>query len=277
MTTPHDELLELCAGYVLGALDDAERSRLETHLEGGCAECEAALRDLSAGVSVLAAASPAVTPRAEMRKRVLDAVAKAAGEERGGAGATAVEPARGTPPERAKVVPFPMAATIGWLAAAACALGWFVQQRAVGRLGEELDAVRGAQARLEQQLVDERQWAASMASPAAKVAFLAATPDGAADLKGWALYDPSTRRAIVVLENLELEPGHDYELWGLGARVQSLGVIEVDAGGRAMVRLPEVEDPADIKSFAVSKEVLGGSPNPQAPSGPVVMFGDLSI
>jgi anti-sigma-K factor RskA len=275
MTKPHDELLELCAGYVLGALDGEERSRLEAHLESGCAECEAALRDLSGGVSVLAAAAPAVAPRAEMRKRVLDAVASAAAEERGGAGATAAE--RAPSAERAKVVPFPMAATIGWLAAAACALGWFVQQRAVQRLGEELDAVRGAQARLEQQLLDERQWAASMASPAARVAFLAATPDGAADLKGWALYDPSTRRAIVVLENLALEPEHDYELWGLGAKVQSLGVIEVDESGRAMVRLPAVQDPADIKSFAVSREAEGGSPNPNAPSGPVVMFGDLSI
>jgi len=46
--------------------------------------------------------------------------------------------------------------------------------------------------------------------------------------------------------------------------------------GRAVVRLEDVGDPATLQAIAGSLEPEGGSPNPAAPSGPVVMVGKVS-
>ena len=66
----HDELKANAAGYVLGSLDPAERREFESHL-AGCAECAAEVASLRPIASVLATAVPQVTPRAEVRARVL--------------------------------------------------------------------------------------------------------------------------------------------------------------------------------------------------------------
>lgn len=265
MAERHDEWIELCAGHALGSLPARERARLEAHLATGCETCRDALRGFTDATLALAAGAPAVAPRPALRERVLAAAALTPAQ---GRRAAADRP-------RGRVVAFPVAA-FGWAAAAALLIVSVVQFRAVRALEGRLAEVRAQQEQLALQLADEREWAASMASPAAKTALLGPTPAGAKALRGWALYDPSGRRAILVLENLGLEPGHDYELWAIrGAGPRSLGVIRVEPGGRALVRLPDVPDPDDLAAFAVSFEAAGGSPDKQAPAGPVVMVGAL--
>ena len=80
MSALHDELKANAAGYVLGSLDPEERRAFEAHLPG-CGECAAEVASLRPVVGALAAAVPQVTPRAEMRDRVLGAVPKS-GEAR---------------------------------------------------------------------------------------------------------------------------------------------------------------------------------------------------
>jgi anti-sigma-K factor RskA len=75
MSALHDELKANAAGYVLGSLDPEERRVFEAHLPG-CGECAAEVASLRPVVGALAAAVPQVTPRAEMRDRVLGAVPK---------------------------------------------------------------------------------------------------------------------------------------------------------------------------------------------------------
>src|SRR5256885_5769360 len=78
--TPHRaEHLDLCAGYVLGSLDGAERVELESHLAEGCPECEAELARLSAGLFALAASAPARPAPPSLRARILAAVREGAG------------------------------------------------------------------------------------------------------------------------------------------------------------------------------------------------------
>jgi anti-sigma-K factor RskA len=55
--------------------------------------------------------------------------------------------------------------------------------------------------------------------------------------------------------------------------VASLGLIKADAQGRATVRLENLGAQGTLGGFAISLEPEGGSPNPRAPSGPVVMAG----
>jgi anti-sigma-K factor RskA len=103
------------------------------------------------------------------------------------------------------------------------------------------------------------------------------TPQGERALRARATYDPATRSAVVVFENLKAPSGRDYQLWALhGATPRSLGVIKTDARGRAVMRLDNAGNPATLAAFAVSLEPAGGSRNPAGPSGPVVMLGKLS-
>src|SRR6185503_7844690 len=70
----HEELKANAAGYVLGSLDANDRQEFEAHL-AGCAECAAEVASLRPVVSVLATTVPQVTPRAEVRDRILGVAA----------------------------------------------------------------------------------------------------------------------------------------------------------------------------------------------------------
>jgi anti-sigma-K factor RskA len=273
----HDEIRELCALYALGVLEEADRVRLEAHLGAGCAECEQELAACTEGVLALAASAPATPPSPALRARILQAVREPRASRAAAAVAAAAAERRAEPhPVRRPVVRFSLLAGLGWAAAVVFAVLGMFEQRAVHQLQAELGALRVRHTLLEQELAEERRWAAAMAAPTVRVAALAPTSAGKPAQAGWALYDPSSRRAILVLQNLEPEPGHDFELWGIGSRgPRSLGVIAVEPNGRAVVRLPHVADPADLTAFAVSYESRGGSPNHQAPTGPVVMVGSL--
>ncbi len=282
MSERHDEFRDLCALYALGSLDAAETARFEAHRRTGCSGCEAELAQCFEGTYALAS-TVATPPDPALRSRVMQDITNAAAAD-----SPATSPDSGVrprlvalPPDPGRrdrrIVRFPaVVAALGWAAAIAVAILGAMEQRVVRQLESEMTALRAQQAQLESQLLDERRWATTMASPAARTAVFAPTGAASGDLSGWALYDPSTQRAIVVLENLRLEPGHDFELWAIGPRgPRSLGVIQVEFGGRAVVRLTRVVVPADLAAFAVSYEAAGGSPNPTAPAGPVVMVGSL--
>ena len=297
----HDELRQLCALYALGALEAPDRARLEAHLRAGCPECAAELAVCTEGVLALAASAPQVEPDPALRKRLMEAIAAEPGpagarerSENGGAGGreaarpaaggagsgqpARVVPAAGPAPDarERQILRFPLVAAVGWAAAIAFAILGAVEQRAVRDLQAQLGVLRVRQAELEMRLEEERRWAATMASPAARVALLGPTSAGKKGFSGWALYHAPSRRAIVVLENLERDPLHDFELWAIGpGGPRSLGVIQVDASGGALVRLPRIADTTEISAFAVSYEAKGGSPNRTAPAGPVVMIGNI--
>ena len=115
-----------------------------------------------------------------------------------------------------------------------------------------------------------------IAAPGARAASFSLTPDGAAELRARATYDPGTRRAVLVFENFRTMAGYDYQLWALrGNTPASLGLIRGDDHGRAVLRLEEVGDPATLTAFAISLEPTGGAPTPDAPTGPLVMLAGM--
>ena len=92
-----------------------------------------------------------------------------------------------------------------------------------------------------------------------------------------ATYDPASRSAVVVFDHFHAPSGHDYELWAIrGGHPASLGLIQADPSGHAVMRIENVGDSASLTHFAVSLERQGGSPDKNAPAGPVVMLGKLS-
>ena len=269
MSHHREEHLELCAALVLGALDESDRIELAAHRAAGCPECEREIVRLEAAAQLLARSAPAATPSPALRARTLAAVAA---EARAAAGASRESEHRILPlPERrgSAWMPWVFAAAAAFLAVASIML-W--------REGEELrgslETTRRDLATSQQRLLEEQRWTAVLDALDARAVSLAPTPDGAADLRGRGTWDPATRRAVIVFDHVAAPTGHDYQLWGIhpgGPR--SLGVVRPDASGRAIVRLEDAGDPATLQAFAISLEPEGGSPNPNAPSGPVVMVG----
>jgi anti-sigma-K factor RskA len=182
--------------------------------------------------------------------------------------------------DRPRVIEMPRRPSVpmnGWAWAAAAvilAVTSMMWWNTVKRLRAELATAQTIASDLGGELALERRWAEVLASPGAKVAELRITPAGAAELRARATYDPVSRAAVVVVENATPPEGRDYELWALrGAPVASLGVIEADAQGRAIVRLEDVGEAATLGGFALSLEPRGGSRSKTAPSGPLVMTG----
>ena len=68
----HDEIQELLPAYVLDAIDDADRARVNQHL-AHCDDCTRVATDLRPVADLLAHAVPLVEPPAGLRSRVLAA------------------------------------------------------------------------------------------------------------------------------------------------------------------------------------------------------------
>jgi anti-sigma-K factor RskA len=191
-----------------------------------------------------------------------------------------------TPPERPERTTGSLWAWTA-LAAAAClalTLGllwtWRTESRWRVELTAQLDASKHQVALLEQRVAEEQRWAAVMNSPAAQVATFSPTPDasgaGSSGVKARAVFDPTSRRAVVAFANVHTPSGRDYQLWAIRAgKPSSLGLVKPDASGNAVMRIEDAGDPATLGAFAVSLEPQGGAPSHDIPTGPVVLVGKL--
>lgn len=277
MSEHREEHIDLCAGYALGSLDAEDRQRLEEHLARGCESCEAALADFSATTVLLAASSHAASPPRGLRERVLALVESTPQQE---AAARDTGPASTAPGRVIELHPRPRSTPWSFwvpaLAAAALAVTSAILWNQARDLRDQLETRQGEIVDLTARLAEEERLNRVLSAPEAKVAVLTITPQGEAALSARATYDPRSREAVLVFDHFHPPSGHDYQLWGLhGATPANLGVIKADDQGRAVVHLKDAGDPGTLAAFAVSLEPAGGSPNPAAPSGPVVMLGKL--
>ena len=280
MSGHRQEHFALCAGYVLGALDEPERRVLEQHLAEGCPDCEAESRRLAEGAVLLATSAPQVAAPAALKSKVFNRI-RAEGVVR------SPELAR---PAARKIIELPQrrrSSPLVWAFAAAAALlavtsvlMWSAGERLRGDLTAaraELDTQRRQLADKQQELAEAQRWSALVEGAGTRLVDLQITPAGNTVLKARALYDPQAHRAMIVFTNFTPPSGSDYELWALrDGKPASLGVIHADASGRAIVKLPDTGDPTNLGAFAVSLEKAGGSSTPTAPQGPVVMVGQLA-
>jgi hypothetical protein len=293
----HDEHLDLCASFAVGALDEARRAELESHLSSGCETCLEELRALSGGVTVLALALPFHAAPPPARARVLGAVRAVAGSTGtwGGhwsvpsapaavppvpARATAAPAVEGAAPASGPAPPAGARATIpAWAWALPAVLlafaGAFAWQRAEG-LARELEQARARNAALRESLDAERLWAALLESPYARIVRLAPTPAADTSLVARVVHDPGTRRAILVGRSFKAVAGRDYQLWAVTANGHvSLGVLVPDRAGRVLRRLEDTGEPSTLAGFAVSLEPAGSPGGPMRPAGPIVLFGPI--
>jgi len=247
-----EELQELCALYVLGALDAAEAASLEARLRAGDAEV---IREVTAARDVVehlpyvlqpVAPDPAV--RARLMRRIQDSVP------------TVTSPARWRGRQRRWL----------WLPRVAAALlilalGWMVYdaRRQVSGLEAEIQRLHSTAAERQQLLL-------LLASP--QVAIVSLTGSEHAPQAGArVLWDTQHRQWTVVTHNLPpLPPGKAYQLWFLtpGAPQPSRTFHPQNGYGLVQVSLPPAQ--TQVAGAAVSVEPEQGVTQP---TGAIVLVG----
>jgi anti-sigma-K factor RskA len=261
----HDRLHESVGLYVLGALEPAERSEFERHLQS-CDECTAEVRSLAEVTAALPHGVPLVDPPASLRHRVMAVTGRATE----------------TPAKVVALPPRPVRArswvsTAGWLSAAALTLvsiglgGYSMSlQREIAGLRAEVGDLN---ARLNQS--EQRVTVATrlVALADARMAVLTAPDLTQVDLQGQqpvaprasgrAFYSRSRGLVFTASDLPPLRAGRAYQLWVVTAQAPvSAGLLEVDAAGRVIQAFntpPDLQNPVAI---AVTEEPAGGVPAP---------------
>ena len=122
-----DEVRELAASFVLGALGANEADAVRAHL-ASCADTHAEMAELGSVLAVLAESAPVVEPPAGLKGRILAAAAA----DLKARGTVAAPVAPGLPTEPAPTTPFPSAAERQQRAAARAGMGsWMLRIAAV--------------------------------------------------------------------------------------------------------------------------------------------------
>ncbi len=266
-----ERLMEMAPLHALGALDGDELGDFTRSLPAS-PELQAELAAFEAVVGRLALLH-ATAPSQRLRARTLGAA--------GFFPAAPPAPAVRRQPRRSRL-------RLAWAAVLAAVafgalFGWGRAQlgearRQAAELKQERDTLAAeiTQARLQLAAVQEqlgrevafRELVAHRESKQALLAGLAPAPAAVARV----VWNPQSREAVLLAAGLAPAPeGKVYEAWVIagGAPVPA-GTFQVDADGKAVLRLPTVEETRSVKTFAVTIEPAGGT---AAPTGPMVLAG----
>lgn len=250
---------EYIDAYALGALESEEVASVESHLEY-CARCQQLAAAARAAARVLLYGAPVVEPPADLRARVLQRVHQVAMADANHASADAHIGNTLAPANRGD------AETLSTEASAGAGQGW-------GRLGRLMRSILGEEPTGGDPAAD--LLAAMLANPACAIWTVGGTDD-APDASARLIGVPTGRDAVLVTSGLRrLPPDRAYQVWFLrGGQPVPNALFRVAGGGRGrqVVRAPMRLD--DFEVVAVTPEPASGSP---APTGPIVLMGQLSV
>jgi anti-sigma-K factor RskA len=258
------ERREQASAYVLGALDEGERSEFERALESS-EELRLEVAELRSAAAHLALAAAPVSPPPALRGRIMaearsvrpiaPRVAEAA---RNASQISSTETAR-TPSPASR----PLLSLLPWLAVAASLVGVLVMRsryleadRMRGSLATISDSLRGA-------LAARDSLIGTLLAPGVETIKLSAAGRPPSARMFW--NRASNQVVLVAFALPPAAPGRTYQLWGIasgkGQKPVSLGTFNTSANGE--VRL-SVTVPAGLQIAvgAVTEEPAGGSPQP---------------
>jgi anti-sigma-K factor RskA len=222
----HPERRDDIAAYALGALEPAEATELEAHLEG-CGPCRAYLAELGPAVDLLPASVPPLAPPPALRERLVGSVRAEAERIRAAEGAEASAPGRRWRTWRGIAARPATAMAAGAVLVAGAAAGWLLHDSG------------GA----DHSVVDAH---ATAAAPPGSVSASLDRVDGAATLQ--------VRRMPAI-------PRDDvYEVWALeGSDVRPKSTFVLRQDGSASAAVPHL---GEATAVLVTREPRGGSDQP---------------
>ena len=245
-----DELQPDYLPYAFGTLTDPELTELRAHLDRGCANCTAGVRDAGSIAFTLGATVDGPEPPRRLRSRILAAAGESTSEER---------------------VPSRPWWASPWISAGAAALltlaiaaGWYgsrarISQEEVARLRSELDGTRAQTAAM-------REAFALIEAPETRAVTFG---DGKrpAPPRGRVFVHPSG--VLLIASNLAAPPaGKTFEMWVIrGGKPAPAGLFDADAQGNAIHLFRTAAAPNDV--VAVTIEPSGGVSAPT--STPIIV------
>lgn len=285
----HRELLELAPSYPLGPLDPNDCDRIDAHLESGCEECEAVIRETGAVADELVYGVTTVEPSAAPGPGWLDLVEEGSPDLVEENGESRVAP----PPREARRSQWRTTALAASVVLALL-LGIRVfhvsrsleteraaRVRVEGKLAAMLSAREQAimllkvegerRERLDRELSDLRTLISRLTGEQTRSVTLAGVgPLPTASARAY--LDPQSRRLVLFVYDLPPVPvGKSYQLWvTAGDQPASAGVFKVDRTGRTRHDALAGPSLAGDVTVAVTIEPEGGSPQPR---GPTVLAG----
>lgn len=249
----HDDYKEMLAAAALGALDGPEAQQLETHLRS-CPECRAEQDEWQETAASLALEAAPLEPSRHFRTELLLKIRTDAGQ------AAPVEnvvqmPRRWSDSQRWGAIA--AAITIVGLSVALFVL-W--RQNTAARL--ELARLSQQVEQTKQELAQQRDAAAIVTSPGAKMMELAGT-EMAPAARAMLAFDQSGR-AILMAKNLPAPPpGKAYQLWFIAGGAKMPGKVFVPGGsGEGMLRDQVPESARNSAVFAITLEPEQGVTTP---------------
>jgi len=268
MIDRHDEVTELTAGFVLGALAPDEERLVREHL-AACPEPHAEFTELGGVVPYLAETVEQLEPPASLRDRIMAAAAADLAARSGTSAApVAGREAPALRQDSATVTAFPSAAEraertrrrspLEWVAGIAAVLGIVALGAWNVTLQRDLESTRGY----------ERGLSAVLdvaARPGSQTAIL--TPESGAGPNGLAAVGPDGCVAIV-MRGLAATTGSEvYQAWviaGEGATPEPIGGFSVGPTGTAVFTADQTPATAGV-TLALTREPAPGAVTPTEP------------
>ena len=270
----HQEYEELLTLEALDALDAPDRRKLESHLES-CSVCRAELAEMRDAAGLLAHASTAAEPGAEVRERILSSI------RADGPSAKPVEPSNVVPltPQRKVRAP------TYWLriAAAIALVGlvfWLVNALLVAN--QKISYLSGETEVRRQELERERE---ARRRDQEALALLNSRDTRRMELAGTAqaqnaravfVFDQKSGKAILMTDGLPVAPaGMAYEVWFIpkGQSPMPGKTFTVDAAGKAMMM---DQMPAEARENVVVAITLEPEKGSASPTGPIYLASPAS-
>jgi anti-sigma factor RsiW len=272
VTLTHDEVVELAAAYVLGALERDEELAVAEHLRT-CDQEHPEMAELGGVVAYLAEPVPQVEPPASLRARILSAAAEDLAARRVERGAPVAPPeSPATPTRPASVTPLDAARRSRQSRVGAWALGLAAAFAIV---------VLGAwNIGLQNDLAAARQYQSQVTAvldlgqlPGSQVAILAASAPGGPSGVGVL---PPTGQGRLVMQGLRPTSGNQvYEIWAIaeGQAPAPVGWFTVDSRGVGFFdRMPSATGQSVLVAVTLETEK-----DPPAPTTAVLAAGQAIL
>lgn len=307
----NDDILAMLPAYALGTLDADEMLAVEDYLRtSGTPELEARLAELEDSIALLAFSAPEVSLPTTVKSKVLTAIQAEVTPTI--ALATTPAPVRQSPTSP-KIQSEPaapgwltllgnMVRPAAWAAVGALVVFFLLQPGSQGSRAEltaaqaritqletdlqntqtQLTALQADNTTLQQvnqelqtQLQNSDLQLAVLARPSQT--FTLAGTESAPNATGTVFV--SNRQSVLVLSGLDLLPDDStYELWLIPAEgsPRKAGLIALTQSDTNSLSITLPDDASNYAFMGISVEPAGGSPDPNAPSGPVVLLGGAS-
>lgn len=248
--TAHAPYDEQGALYALGALDAAECTAFERHLNT-CTECRRELAAWRETVHLLPYALASQAPPPGLKARVLAAAAAGNGPATGGSGPVPFAP----PTRRPAIWPH-----VGWAAALLIAIvGGYLR---AASLEQQLARQEGTLAVLRQQMVQQREMVEALDARQVSM-FQLAGQRQAPGAMARVFWNQERNVWLFYVHNLPPPPpGKTYQLWFITKAAQkiSAGTFAPDKSAPMKIQVPPAAKA--IAAAAVTLEPAGGMPQP---------------